>query len=188
MKMKVKMKKILLLVGPSGSGKSTIEKLLLAKGFNKVVSHTTRDMRNNEINGEDYFFVTKEQFLSEKDNFIEKIEFGGNYYGVHSSEILLKNGMDTVIVVEPNGAEQIMKWGVTNNVQVLIAYLDISKKSQIQRMISRGDDTVLIEKRIEIDDIQERAKNLNIDIKINTEKLSPIGVANTLLSFYNEVK
>lgn len=182
------MKKILLLVGPSGSGKSTVEKLLCENGFSKVISHTTREMRIGEINGKDYFFITKEEFEKMKVNFIETVEFGGNYYGVHSNEILDNYHNDIVIVVEPDGAKQILNWGVNNNVKVITSYLDISTNNQFERMKSRGDDITAIQKRMAIDDIRDRAEDLKIDIKINTEILSPVGVVNTLLAFYSEVK
>lgn len=183
------MKKVLLLVGPSGSGKSTVEKSLVSSGeFVKVISHTTRDMRANEINGVDYFFVSKEEFndIDKKGEFIEGVVFGGNYYGVHSSQIIASD-KPAVIVVEPHGAQQITKWGSENNVKVITAYLDISKENQVKRMSNRGDDTQLIQKRIEIDNIEENAKHIHIDIKINTEILNEVGVAKTLSCFFNEV-
>lgn len=180
------MKKMLLLVGPSGSGKSTVEKVLSENGFYKVISHTTREKRDGEIHGKDYYFVTKEEFESNKDNFIEVAKFGGNYYGAHSSEV--STHYNIVIVVEPDGAKQILQWGKLNNVQVLIAYLDTSKETQVTRMKSRGDKVELIEKRMILDNIREKSEDLDIDIKINTEKLSPTGVVNLLITFYNEVR
>ena len=53
---------ILILCGPTASGKSTTQKVLCEKyGFNKVVTYTTREPRENEVFGEDYYFVTEDK-------------------------------------------------------------------------------------------------------------------------------
>ena len=64
---------MLVLVGPSASGKSAIVKCLESKyGIKKFITCTTRPMRVGEINGVDYFFMTKEEFATryENDEFI----------------------------------------------------------------------------------------------------------------------
>lgn len=54
---------IIVLIGASGSGKSTIENILSTKyGYERIISYTTRRPRNNEKNGEDYFFINNETF------------------------------------------------------------------------------------------------------------------------------
>lgn len=52
----------IVLIGASGSGKSTIENELNNHGFRKIVSYTTREPRDSEKNGKDYWFVTKDTF------------------------------------------------------------------------------------------------------------------------------
>ena len=52
----------IVLIGASGSGKSTIENELNNNGFRKIVSYTTREPRDGEKNGKDYWFVTKDTF------------------------------------------------------------------------------------------------------------------------------
>lgn len=55
---------ILILCGPTASGKSTTQKVLCEKyGFHKVVAYTTREPRENEVFGEDYYFVTEDKVL-----------------------------------------------------------------------------------------------------------------------------
>ena len=53
---------MIVLVGESASGKSSIEKELIALGFNKIVTYTTRPMRKEDVDGETYHFITEEQF------------------------------------------------------------------------------------------------------------------------------
>ncbi|KAF9432288.1 hypothetical protein BGZ76_011012, partial [Entomortierella beljakovae] len=76
----------IVLSGPSGAGKSTFLKRLFAQHPDKFgfsISHTTRSPRAGEVNGVDYHFVTKEEFLAgvERGEFIEHAEFSGNHYG-----------------------------------------------------------------------------------------------------------
>ena len=77
--------KIIIISSPSGAGKTTLCKLLLKKmsNINLSISYTSRNQRLNEINGKDYFFVTKEKFntLKNKNFFIETAVNFGNYYG-----------------------------------------------------------------------------------------------------------
>lgn len=85
--------KLIVFSGPSGSGKTSIVRALLEKysdflGFS--VSATTRAKRENEVDGKDYYFITKEKFLEKIKNneFIEWEEvYGGLYYGTLKSEI-----------------------------------------------------------------------------------------------------
>lgn len=60
---------MIVLVGESASGKSSIERELIALGFNKIVTYTTRPMRKEDVDGETYHFITEEQFndMIEKD-------------------------------------------------------------------------------------------------------------------------
>ena len=80
------MKSVLMAIsGPSGVGKGTIVKKFLErrKEVGVSVSCTTRAPRTGEVNGKDYFFITREEFLRRKDEggFLEWDEHFGNYYG-----------------------------------------------------------------------------------------------------------
>ena len=77
--------KLFVISGSSGVGKGTLLKRLLEKNpqLEVSISATTRNPRPGEIDGVNYFFVTKEEFLKEVENgdFLEWAEFNGNYYG-----------------------------------------------------------------------------------------------------------
>ena len=77
--------KIIIISSPSGAGKTTLCKLLLKKmkDIDLSISYTSRNQRLNEVNGKDYFFVSKEKFnkLKNKNYFIETAINFGNYYG-----------------------------------------------------------------------------------------------------------
>ena len=101
-------KKPLLILGPSGVGKDTIINMLLEKYpeiFYKLPSYTTRDIRKGEIDGKDYFFITKEEFKVQKDeNKLFGIqEYNNNFYASNKSKLneLIKKG-DKIIILNYN--------------------------------------------------------------------------------------
>ena len=106
---------LIVLSGPSGVGKGTIRRLVMADlSLNLVysISMTTRKPRNLEIDGKDYFFVTKEEFKEKiKENgFLEYTQFVGNYYGTPKDYVLelLNRGKNVFLEIEINGAKQVM--------------------------------------------------------------------------------
>ncbi len=113
----MKNKKGLLIVfsGPSGVGKSTVRKVFFQEPkLNLVysISMTTRPIRNGEVDGVDYFFVSKDEFMKQiaEGNLLEYAEFVGNYYGTPKNyvEELREQGKNVVLEIEINGAEQVM--------------------------------------------------------------------------------
>ena len=111
------MKKGLLIVlsGPSGVGKGTVRKLVFedeSLNLEYSISMTTRLPRNQEENGKDYFFVTKEEFEEKiKDNeLLEYARFVGNYYGTPRAyvEKLRNEGKNVFLEIEVEGAKQVL--------------------------------------------------------------------------------
>lgn len=86
------MKQLIVISAPSGAGKTTITRRILSDHPNELafsISATTRDKRNGEQDGVDYYFLTRDEFVQRiKDNaLIEYEEIFGNYYGTPISEI-----------------------------------------------------------------------------------------------------
>ena len=101
-------KKPLLILGPSGVGKDTIINMLLEKYpeiFYKLPSYTTRDIRKGEIDGKDYFFITKEEFkvLKDENKLFGIQEYNNNFYASNKSKLneLIKKG-DKIIILNYN--------------------------------------------------------------------------------------
>ena len=105
---------LIVLSGPSGVGKGTVRKALFddeETNFKYSISMTTRDKREGEVDGVDYFFKTHEEFeeLIEQDKFIEYAKYVGNYYGtpvdfVHET---MEKGHDVFLEIEVEGAKQV---------------------------------------------------------------------------------
>lgn len=153
--MKLNVKGLLIVLsGPSGVGKGTVRKALFnKKGHNLVysVSMTTRKPRVGEVDGVDYYFVSKEEFLKriENDQFLEWAEFVGNYYGTPKDKVeeQLQEGHEVVLEIEVNGALQ-----VRNKMPeaVFIFLVPPGKQALFDRLKLRGtEDDTLIEERIE---------------------------------------
>lgn len=126
---------IVVLVGKSGSGKSKIEKELVRRyDWHKVVSFTTRPMRDGEVDGVDYYFISESQFLEYKENkeLIEEAEYRGWHYGIHKSQIVGDN--INIIVAEPHGHKQIKD---KYNNRVVDFYVECDDAERILRMLKR---------------------------------------------------
>ena len=99
--------------GASGVGKGTIMKKLLAADPNirLSISATTRAPRKGEVNGREYYFVTREEFenLIAKDGFLEHAEYVGNCYGTPKEPVfrMLDEGLDVFLEIELKGFLQI---------------------------------------------------------------------------------
>lgn len=131
---------ILLLIGPTCSGKTTLENIIQSKGFGRVVSQTTRPIRANEVDGQDYYFVDNQFFKQEQENFLENVTYNNYRYGVHKTELdrNFKQGFKhIVIVVEPGGAAQIAKWGLQNEVEVLFCNIRTQSRILYKRFLNR---------------------------------------------------
>lgn len=111
------MKKGLLVIlsGPSGVGKGTVRKKVMEdESLNLVysISMTTRLPRNREVEGEDYYFVTQEEFQEHLDNgnLLEYCEFVGNRYGTPKDKVeqLREEGKNVFLEIEVNGANQVL--------------------------------------------------------------------------------
>lgn len=153
-------KKLFVISGPSGVGKGTVIKGFLERNpnFSLSISYTTREKREGEIDGINYFFVSKEEFLNgvENDEFLEWAEFSGNYYGTKKSfvEKCLNEGKDLILEIETQGALQI-KEKMSDAVLIFIAppsYQDLefrlrNRKTESEESIAKRLDFVKLEIR-----------------------------------------
>ncbi len=105
--------RLYIIAGCSGVGKGTLLNLFLKKNpeIKLSISATTRTPREGEVDGVNYFFISKDEFLASIKNneFLEWAEFSGNYYGTKKNfvEKTLNQGRDVILEIEVKGAEQV---------------------------------------------------------------------------------
>ncbi len=141
------------LSSPSGTGKTTLTKKLAENNTNLVISisYTTREPRSSEINGKDYYFVSREEFedLSKKNNFFEYANIFDNCYGTLKKSVLelLSQGKDVLFDIDWQGTKQLNK--IKNLSLVTFFILPPNLKVLKERLLNRhkGQEK-LVEKRM----------------------------------------
>ena len=144
---KIKKEGVLLVISsPSGTGKTTICKKLLEydKNIHLSVSVTTRKKRKNEVEGIDYYFRSKKDFLNLKsqNSFIENAIVFENYYGTLKSEVLeqLENGIDVLIDIDWQGTRQITQAMKGNLIKIFLLPPSIDELKK--RLSKRNSDSI----------------------------------------------
>ena len=134
-----------MLSGPSGVGKGTVRKALFNQEdiqFQYSVSATTRNPREGEVNGVDYFFKMREEFerMIANNELLEWAEFVGNYYGTPIAyvEQTLQQGKDVFLEIEVQGALQVKK-AFPEGVFIFLAPPSLSELKS--RIVGRGTET-----------------------------------------------
>lgn len=146
--------KLILFSGPSGVGKDTLLEVLYDKMPDLIhsVSATTRKIRDNEVNGKDYYFISKEEFelMIQSGNILEYTKYGNNLYGTPKKPIddWLKQGKTVILKIEVHGAKQIKQlYKDSVAIFILPPSIDILEK----RLRKRGtEDEEDLRKRMEI--------------------------------------
>lgn len=140
------MRKGLLFVvsGPSGAGKGTICKKLIDKtDIELSVSMTTRNPRPGEIDGKNYYFVSKDKFLEvlNNDGFLEHAKVYGNYYGTPKDIVMkkLEQDIDVVLEIDIQGALKIRE---TYPKGIFIFILPPSMTELRKRITGRGSESL----------------------------------------------
>ena len=167
-------KKLFVLSGSSGVGKGTVLKGFLERNpdFMLSISCTTRKPRQGEIDGVNYFFMTREEFKNciENNKFLEWAEFAGNFYGTKKKYIkqCLEEGKNVILEIDTQGALQVKKQMPE---AVLIFIAPPSLEALESRLRGRHtEDEETIQKRLE----QVRAeikRSENFDYRIVNDKL-----------------
>ena len=170
------------LSSPSGAGKTTLTKKLAKNNTNfKIsVSHTTRTPRTNEINGEDYFFVKKEEFnsLVENNSFFEYAKIFNNFYGTLKEPVLnfLNEKKDVLFDIDWQGTQQLKKLSQLSLVTFFILPPNI--KTLKERLLNRHKGQEKL--------IEDRMKKFNEEISHWTE-YDHVVINDDLEECYNKI-
>ncbi|MHB1002338.1 MAG: guanylate kinase [Thermoleophilia bacterium] len=144
--------RLFVISGPSGAGKGTLIKEVLPRLENAslAVSATTRSMREGEVDGREYFFLTGDEFARRVDrgDFLEHVQYGSYSYGTLKSEVesKLAAGSSLLLEIELEGARSIRK-NIEGAVFIFIMPPDFDELAR--RLVDRDtEDPAEIDKRL----------------------------------------
>lgn len=155
---------IFLISGPSGVGKSTLLTYVMqhVPSLSLSVSHTTRQPRAGEFEGKDYFYVSRETFLTaiQNEEFVEYAEVHGNMYGTSKIALraVLSGGQDVVLDIDSEGLRNLKPQFGDELVSVFIRPPDFETLER--RLRSRGSETE--------DQLETRLKNARKEIEASS--------------------
>jgi len=144
---------VVILSSPSGAGKTTLVKKIAKKNsYNISISHTTRKPRTEEIDGQDYFFISQEKFknLVKNDEFLEYAKVFENYYGSSKKWVIenLNKGKNVIFDIDWQGTEQIKNQKL--NYKLITFFILPPSKSELFKRLKNRDmkDKNIVEKRM----------------------------------------
>lgn len=181
---------IIVLVGKTASGKTTVANELCENhGYKRIITYTTRPMRENEEQDVDYHFISDEQFneMVENNEFTEYKRYDTahgvwSYGSVITSEQELSDDC-YVIILTPQGLRDLSK----KMSQYIAFYLNVSFESQLKRLKKRGDEEQQIIKRL-INDAKDFENVLDIvDYSFCTDISLPQEVVNAISNFISSL-
>lgn len=153
---------LLVIAGLTGSGKDAVKAELLKKHreLRSIITHTTRLPRKGEQNGVSHYFVSREEFqgMIQNGEFLEWIEYIGNYYGTSKKEFSpVLRGEDRIWRIDLTRAAQLnelfeenfdAKTAVELIRRTLLVYLDVDVETLRGRLLKRGASPAEIEARL----------------------------------------
>lgn len=136
------MGKLIVISGASGVGKGTVVKAMMAQREDLYfsVSATTRPPRPGEVDGRDYYFVTREEFekMIARGEMLEYDEHARNYYGTPKAQIEEKRSRGHVLLdIEPNGAKNVKK----NYPEAVLIFVMPPSVAELERRLRGRNDT-----------------------------------------------
>lgn len=159
---------LLILVGKTASGKDAIVKELVKNGWDKVVTYTTRPIREGEKEDITYHYISDEEFKEKIDSgfFLEykkyDTEYGVWYYGSPKEELLsVKADENKVIILTPDGYRDFVKEAL--GVQYRCIYIYSNSKTIQKRLKRRGDSPLEAKRRLDNDNIDFKGVENEVD-------------------------
>jgi guanylate kinase len=133
---------LITITAPTCSGKTFLIETLQERGYSRIVGFTTRPPRDGEVNGKDYYFISRmeAQELEDKGLLAETAEFRGNRYGVTHEEMAKKmTGGDfpPVLILEPQGLQSYIKYCADHDFGIFKVYVSVTEQKKLDRLNTR---------------------------------------------------
>ena len=178
--------KLIIFSAPSGAGKSSLIKKLIQLSestFELSVSVTTREPRDGEVHGVDYFFISEQEFLKleKQDAFLESANVHGFYYATLKSFVdeKTRSGISVILDIDVQGFKQVKQ---TSQDNVSIFILPPSLEELEQRLFNRGSESAeSIKKRLENALIELRSAEIFDYVVVNDEFDNTIKILSSIL-------
>jgi guanylate kinase len=142
---------IFVFTGPDGSGRKTVADMVgRTLGLSKVLSYTTRSPRSGEVDGQDYHFISRDEFLEFKANgdFIEDVEIKGNLFGIKKQDIdYMFAHLDYFYLILNAQGAKVLKDKFGDKVIRIFIYLD--KDTIVERQKLANSSAELIQQHID---------------------------------------
>ncbi|MFC2107942.1 guanylate kinase [Candidatus Bipolaricaulota bacterium] len=176
--------------GPSGAGKNSVIDLVMAQipGLVYSVSYTSRPKRPAEIDGEDYVFVSEDEFVGrvEAGDFLEHVTYLDDHYGTSKSQIedSIARGFDVVLNIEVEGAKTLQQENL-GGTRIVYVFLTPSSMGELEARLRKRDteDETKIQRRLQVAKQEMKALPcfdylvINDDLEIAVRELASIVVA-----------
>ena len=163
------MENLLVLVGCSASGKDTVMNRLIKEfDVKPIISYTTRPIRNCEINGREYHFITEKEFERMKDNdeFVEtrvyKTVSGNWYYGLPKSGIDLEDDNNYITILDFDGLLELETWlrSIGQVDKLTSIYIDVTEQNRLIRSLNREQNMT----KEQVDEVIRRYHDDNANV------------------------
>jgi len=176
--------------GPSGAGKNSAIDRVMAQldGLIYSVSYTSRPKRVNEVDGEDYIFVSENEFLRriEAGDFLEHVTYLDDHYGTSRSQIeeFIARGLDVILNIEVEGAKALQQKDMRET-KVVYVFLTPCSMAELEARLRRRntEDEPKIQRRLRVAEVEMKALQafdylvINDDLDTAVRELASIIVA-----------
>ena len=182
---------LVILSGVAGAGKDTVKQEIMKRMENVITlpSYTSREIRNTDVEGKTYHFVTKEQFeeMIKNDEFYEYDVHHNNYYGTSRKLLneMIKSGKIIIKDIDVNGTEHLQDLLKTNT-KVVTIFLRVPKDELERRLKERTDSPAEIRLRLSRFEYEESKINLYDYVLKNDDLEKTVKIVMTIIE--NEKK
>ncbi|MEE8593977.1 MAG: guanylate kinase [Candidatus Bipolaricaulota bacterium] len=176
--------------GPSGAGKNSVIDLVMAQlpRLAYSVSYTSRPKRPSENDGEDYVFITEDEFVRRVDagDFLEHVTYLDDHYGTSKSQIedTIARGFDVILNIEVEGAKTLQQEDLRGT-RIVYVFLTPSSMEELEARLRKRntEDETKIQRRLQVAKQEMKALPcfdylvINDDLEIAVQELASIVVA-----------